>query len=150
MKHALFSPLSQTAPFKTLLGHLNVPQTTALYGLPEGVRAYLAAAIRSGLTTGLPEAQSGSFPAEQPITGAQAAVMIQNALDLQVSQTALEAETAVQEEIPVWAASSVAVLQGNGLTMDAQVMNRGDMAQVLYQVSKLALHAPGMEVLQMQ
>jgi len=45
MKHALFSPLSQTAPFKALLEHLNTPEITALYGLPEGIRPYLAASV---------------------------------------------------------------------------------------------------------
>jgi len=45
MNHALFSPLGQAAPFKTLIQSLDTPQVTALYGLPEGIRAYLAAAV---------------------------------------------------------------------------------------------------------
>ncbi|MBQ8536560.1 MAG: hypothetical protein IJ461_04060, partial [Clostridia bacterium] len=45
MNHALFSPLGQTAPFKQLIQSLDACEVTALYGLPEGIRAYLAAAV---------------------------------------------------------------------------------------------------------
>ena len=121
---------------------------------PSWLKPYLAAAMRAGLTTGLPDAETGSFCADTPVTGAQMAVMIQNALDLSVSQEAIETEQVSAEEeaqIPVWAASSLTVLQGNGLALSAQqTMTRGETAQILYQVSKLSVYAPGMAVLNMQ
>ena len=120
---------------------------------PNWLKPYLAAAMRTGLTTSLPDSETGSFLADSPICGAEAAVMIQNALDLSVSQDALEAEDVSSEEaqIPVWAASSLEVLQGNGLAMDAgKSLTRGDAARIMYRVSKLALYAPGMEMLQRQ
>ena len=51
---------------------------------PDWLKPYLAAAVRSGLLAGMPESQT--FGAEEPITGAEAAVILQNALDLPVAE----------------------------------------------------------------
>lgn len=120
---------------------------------PAWLKPYLAAAIRSGLTAGLPDTETGSWE-RSPITGAEAAVMIQNALDLSVSQEALESQQVDGEqaqELPAWAASSLTVLQGNGISLTAdEALDRSRTAQVLYLVSKLAIDAPGTAVLQLQ
>ena len=85
------------------------------------------------------------------ITGAEAAVMLQNALDLQVSAEALEQVSATDAQIPDWAAASLTVLQHNGIVLDANApMTRSDAAQVLYQTDYLALTAPGMQVISRQ
>ena len=91
---------------------------------PGWLKPYLAAAMRAGLTAGLPETATGSFNADQPITGAEAAVMLQNALDLSISQTSLEAMAQAdaqdsKEEIPTWAASSLTAMADNGLCFTA-------------------------------
>ena len=100
--------------------------------VPTWLRPYLAAAMRAGLTAGW----TGSvFEADQPITGAEAAMMIQNALDLTVSAAAMEAENL-----------AIAVLAENGLVLSAAAMNRSQVALALYQVSLLAPNAPGMRV----
>ena len=127
-----------------------IPQDT-----PGWLRPYLAAAIRSGLTAGWPDTKSGSFEADQAISGAEAAVMLQNALDLTISRETLEAmETATEEEVadvPVWAAVSLTAMQDNGIALAAtDTVTRGEVAQVMYQVSQLALDAPGMRVIRMQ
>ena len=127
-----------------------IPQDT-----PGWLRPYLAAAIRSGLTAGWPDTKSGSFEADQVISGAEAAVMLQNALDLTISRETLEAmETSAEEEIsdvPVWAAVSLTAMQDNGIPLAAtDTVTRGEVAQVMYQVSQLALDAPGMTVIRMQ
>ena len=109
---------------------------------PQWLRPYLAAAMRAGLTAGWPETESGSFCADEPITGAEAAVMVQNALDLNVSQEILEeTEAAVTEtaEIPAWAALSLTAMAENGIEFHAaEAMTRAVTAQILYQVSKLS------------
>ena len=111
---------------------------------PQWLRPYLAAALRSGLTAGWPDEQT--FSADQPITGAQAAVMLQNALDLSVSAAVQE-----QEDVPVWAANSLNAMQSNGITLSAnETLTRAQCAEVLYQTSQLALTAPGMAVFRMQ
>lgn len=131
---------------------LDVPVSSEqLEGVPVTTRTwlqpYLAAAIRSGLTADWLTDQD----LDAPITGAEAAVMLQNALDLSVSSQALEAEPTFSEDVPVWAVSSLTVMAENGVKLDATApMTRADAAQVLYQVSYLALEAPGMTVFRIQ
>ena len=105
--------------------------------VPSWVRPYLAAAMRSGLTAGW---QSSQFHADEAICGQEAALMIQNALDLTLSAAAMEA-----------ADSSVAVLAENGVMLPVgSAMTRAQVAMVLYQVSLLAPTAPGMTVFAQQ
>ena len=139
---------------------LDIPAEDASYtALPEDtpnwLKPYLAAAMRAGLTAGLPETESGSFCADQPISGEEAAVMLQNALDLSISQQTVETVVVsgedVQEEVPVWAQVSLTAMQDNGIHLQyGQSLTRGEMAQVMYQVSRLALTAPGMSAIRMQ
>lgn len=103
---------------------------------PQWLKPYLAAAMRSGLTAGWPEGDI--FRAEQPITGAEAAVMLQNALDLTVQTVTAD------EAVPVWAQQAVSVLADHGMALDAaQTLTRGQAAELLYQVSQLKDNAPG-------
>ena len=123
----------------------DIPEDT-----PGWLRPYLAAAIRSGLTAQLPDTDADAW-ASEAITGAEAAVMLQNALDLSVSQQVLETVATQGEEIPVWAASSLIVLQENGIDLSAaEALTRAEAAQVLYEASLLALEAPGTMVFRMQ
>ena len=115
---------------------------------PDWLKPYLAAALRSGLTDGLPDTESGGFEGDAAITGMQAAVMIQNALDLPVLQETWE--EGAREDIPTWAAPSVAVLEANGISLAQDGLTRGEAAQTLYQVSQLSIDAPGMAVFRMQ
>lgn len=110
--------------------------------LPSWLQPYVAAAMRSGLTAGLPERDA--FDAGSPITGAEAAVMLQNAMDLTLTQ-----ETAVTEDQPAWAENALAVMAEYGIEVDAGGnLTRGDAAEILYQASLLAADAPGLAVLQ--
>ena len=101
------------------------------------LKPYLAAAMRAGLTAGWP--QGDVFGAEEPITGAEAAVMLQNALDL----TAEAANT--DEAVPVWAREAVSVLSSYGIDLDAQnALTRGEAAVTMYRIHGLKAQAPGM------
>ena len=129
---------------------LEIPADESVYSslsadTPDWLKPYVAAAIRSGMTAGLPEEMNW----EEPVTGAAAAVMLQNVLDLTVS-----ANTDLQQNadsIPVWAVSAVNALADNSIDLDASAaLNRGDVAQVLYRVSLLAADAPGMMILRAQ
>ena len=109
---------------------------------PAWLKPYLAAALRCGITAGLPQTPDH----EEALTGAQAAVMLQNALALTVSTGADLTENA--ESLPVWAVSAVNALADNGIHLDAQGdLTRSDAAKILYRVSKLAADAPGMILL---
>ena len=111
---------------------------------PDWVQPYLDAAIRSGLVSGW---QQESFDMNEAVTGAETAVALQNALDLPAGHE----QILYGEETPVWAATSLAVMAENGLTLDANApLTRGETSQILYQVSRMAVGAPGMMVFHMQ
>ena len=112
--------------------------------IPQWLKPYLAAAVRSGLTEGLPEREI--FGADEPVTVAEAAVMLQNALDLTA-----DTEAAALEDIPQWAADAVAVMNANGFALSADgFLTRGEAAKMLYQATQLADSAAGMMVIRMQ
>ena len=111
---------------------------------PQWLKPYLAAAVRSGLLANWPESETGTFDADATITGAEVAVILQNAMDLPVAQQTAEMEG---EEIPTFADTALAVMNENGLGLEAQaVLTRSRVAEILYQVSRMAADAPGMAV----
>ena len=125
-----------------LVNLLEIPVEEA--DAPDWVQPYLDAAIRSGLVSGW---QKESFNMEDPITGAEMAVALQNALDLPAGH----GEITYEEETPVWAATSLAVMAENGLALEADApMTRGQTAQILYRVSRMSVGTPGMMVFNMQ
>ena len=115
---------------------------------PQWLKPYLAAAQRSGLMASL----ETNVDYQGAITGAEAAVILQNALDLTVSAETLQTEKSESaEDIPSWAAASLTVMAENGVVLNAgSELTRADAAKTLYQVSKLAPEAPGMAVFRMQ
>ena len=140
-------PVSQEEFLVMMVKALGIPlEETANYtGYPEDVpqwlRPYLAAALRSGLTAGVPVEDSQTLG--QSITGGAAAVMLQNALDLAVMTVVDES----QENVPQWAAVAVAALQDNGVPVNAgETLTRGEVAKLLYQISQLAEDAPGLKM----
>ena len=95
--------------------------------IPQWLRPYVAAAVRSGLTAGLPD--QDTFGADIPITGAEAAVMVNNALDLKAAGEA-------NEEVPAWAEYALRAVREVGLTLDADTpLTRAQAAELMYQVS---------------
>lgn len=101
--------------------------------IPQWLQPYLAAAMRSGLTVGLPEQEV--FGPDQAITGAEAAVLLQNALKLAPSQAVMAPEA---DAAPDWAQTALSVLSRNGIVLEALApVTRGDAAQALYQAAHL-------------
>ena len=86
--------------------------------VPTWLQPYLAAAMRAGITAGTPQEDY-----DAAITGAEAATMIQNALDM----------------------DAVAAF-----SLGEEVLTRGDAALILYQTARLAPEAPGMTVIRKQ
>ena len=114
---------------------------------PAWLKPYLAAAQRSGLMAGWQD----TADLTQPITGAEAAVMLQNALDLTVSSDALEQTAAADTDIPTWAYMSLTVMAENGIDLTANdPLTRETAADVLYRISRIAPEAPGMAIIRMQ
>ena len=114
---------------------------------PQWLKPYLAAAQRSGLLADLEIFSDLSAP----ITGAEAAVILQNALDLPLSADALQQVDGMDEDIPDWALASLTVMAENGVVLEYDApLTRAKMAESLYQISQIAPDAPGMTVFRRQ
>ena len=130
-----------------LIRALDIPTDAEVYAkvdpdTPVWLKPYLAAAIRSGLTAGLPE----SFDPDEAITGGEAAVILQNALDLPV-HTGADLESDADD----LAHTSIQVLGENGICLEADApLTRSQTAQLLYRAVSLAEDAPGMMILRAQ
>lgn len=121
-----------------LVRTLNIPVDEELTGagftdeIPEWLQPYLAAAVRSGLTAGLPDQQT--FGADEIITGAEAGVMLKNALALTADTPEEAAETSAEEaEISAWAQTALAAAVRNGFDLQADApLTRETAAEILY------------------
>ena len=130
--------------FLTVLVELLDIPVEAAESEADWLQPYLDAAVRSGLVSGW---QQESFQMNEPVTGAETAVALQNALDLSAGHE----EIAYAEEVPAWAATSLAVLAEHGLSLTADApVTRGQAARIFYQVSRMQADAPGMMVFNMQ
>ncbi len=100
--------------------------------IPGWLRPYLTAAIRSGITAGLPN--QTVFGADEPIPGAEAAVMLQNVLKLEpVSQE--DAQT-----VPAWAGPALSALEAAGIPLaEEEPLTRGQAAEILYTAHQMKL-----------
>ena len=113
--------------------------------VPQWLQPYLAAAMRSGLTANLPVSETGALGINDPIAGAEAAVILQNAMDLSLSADAKP----VDKEVPDWAASAVMTMNDNGIPVNGTAqLTRGQVAIILYQANRLANQAPGLSMYQ--
>ncbi len=114
--------------------------------VPGWLRPYLAAAMRAGLTAGIPASESGVFGAYETITGGEVAVMLNNAMDLAVSTSSMDEMNA---EEPQWAMAAVTAMNENGIAVTAtQELTRGQVSQILYRVSQMAQEIPGLAMYQ--
>ncbi len=112
--------------------------------VPDWLKPYLAAALRSGLTDGLPSLETADI--HQSITGAEAAVMLQNVLDL----NKISGESGDQTDAPVavWAEDALAVMADYGFPLcPDQALTREQAALCLYLAHQLAPEAPGITAL---
>ena len=108
---------------------------------PAWLRPYLAAALRTGLLSGWP--YGDSFGASQTISGAEAALLVQNALDLTVS-TDIPVGKENDSEMPSWALTAITAMSDNGIPLTAEPVTRGVAAQLLYQVDAMAKELPSL------
>lgn len=97
--------------------------------VPAWLQPYLSAALQSGIVQGMPTGDGLCFCADDAITGQQAAVILQNILELPVP-------TAVTNHSqPTWAVNAVEALSNAGIRLDysSAEMTRIEAAELLYQ-----------------
>ena len=102
---------------------------------PAWMRPYTVSAFKSGMVSGVTSPDGMVFRPSSNLTRAEAAVMLQNILDLPQSQ-----EAAVFSEdcaVPVWAQASVSALESAGIsipvTTSAENLTRREAAELLYE-----------------
>lgn len=106
--------------------------------LPDWLRGFVVSAFRSGIVNGVNSDAGLVFRADASLTKAEAAVIVQNILDLPADQQAAALNEA--ETLPAWCAASIIALRDNGIydcTNAAETMTRREVARLLYQVSRL-------------
>ncbi len=130
---ALMMELLEIPPEENSLAQ--VPQD-----VPDWLKPYYAAALRCGLTAGLP--QEEGFHPEEPMDAQTAAVLLQNALDLPAAVETMQVDAKADE--PTWAETAVFALEQNGIVFEDLYLTRGEMAKLLYKVKQLSVTAPGL------
>lgn len=98
---------------------------------PDWLKPYLAAALRAGLTENWPD--GSIFDTYEVMTGLEAALLVQNGLDLTVSTMIGKDDT----DLPMWAATALQAMADNGIAMETDAMTRAEAADLLYQISKM-------------
>ena len=106
--------------------------------IPSWLKPYLAAAQRAGLMESWQD--EDVFGADKPISGAQAAVLLQNALAMPTAAVNTE------DGYPEWAEAAMATMAENGIVLADASMTRAQAAMALYKASRLAPTAPGTSV----
>lgn len=101
--------------------------------VPVWMQSYLSAALRRDIVRGRPSPDGLCFAANDAITGREAAVMLQNILELPVPTATVKTSQAD------WSANAVAALSDAGICMDYgdTSMTRIEVANLLYRVSGL-------------
>lgn len=105
---------------------------------PEWLKPYLVSALRCGIVRGTPSEDGLRFCGSDPVTGAQAAVMLQNILHLQQPEDSTV--FASEHSVPAWAMQSVQALSQAGLTLSgdcAAPLTHRQAACLLYEASTL-------------
>ena len=104
---------------------------------PKWMQPYLCSALRRGIIQGEMRDDALCFCPNEPVTQAQAAVMVQNILKLDIDPAA--DVFAPEGNVPVWAESSLRCLSQAGMefpSADAPLTRR-DAACMLYRLSQL-------------
>ncbi len=110
---------------------------------PGWMRPYIVSAFKSGMISGVSSENGMIFRPSAALTGAEAAVMLQNMLQLPESDSkAVFASGEEEAAVPVWAQGSVSALLDAGVSVpastSAEAITRLDAARLLYDVWQLA------------
>ncbi len=105
---------------------------------PVWMRSYISTALMNGMISGTVEEDRLVFHPTDTMSGAEAAVMVQNILDLPTSDSKSVFQVQ-QSTVPTWAQSAAAALSEAGIHVDAgeEPITRRDVANLLLQIQNL-------------
>lgn len=108
---------------------------------PEWLQPYLTAALRNGMISGISANEGVVFQSNADMTKSEAAVMLQNILQLPTTETQAVFSPEKDPAIPVWAAEAAAALSESGyelnITSSQDPLTRLDAAKLLHHVKNL-------------
>ena len=109
---------------------------------PGWMRPFIVSALRNGMISGVSSESGPVFRPQAALTRAEAAVMLQNILDLPQSGTRSVFSSADESLVPVWAADAVDTLADAGIEIprqsSAEPITRLEAARLLYDVWQLS------------
>lgn len=108
---------------------------------PGWLQPYIVSALADGMISGTRGEDGIRFMPQADLTKAEAAVMLQNILQLPTSTSQAVGAFDQEGAIPAWASEAAAALSASGISLEVTVENesltRRDAARVLYQVSRI-------------
>lgn len=108
---------------------------------PAWMQPYVVAALSNGMISGTSSEAGIVFRPVDAMTKAEAAVMVQNILQLPAEDDTAVFSRSSASSIPVWAAEASASLSMAGIDLDiaseTDVLTRRDAAQLLYRIGQL-------------
>lgn len=110
---------------------------------PGWMQPYVVSAFKNGMISGMSSDDGIIFRPSAALTGAEAAVMLQNMLRLpQTDSKAVFAGDAEQSTVPVWAQDAFSALTGAGVSLPVNTctdaITRRDAARLLYSMCQIA------------
>ena len=102
---------------------------------PNWMQPYIVSAMRAGFVSGSSSDAGLMFRPTDNLTAPEAAVMLQNMLQLPEVRSAGSFD--LPDTIPVWAVDAVSALHGAGVPVEMTSFTRRDAANMLYDVSCL-------------
>ena len=108
---------------------------------PVWLQPYIVSALGSGMISGVSSEDGVVFRPEAALSRAEAAVMLQNVLQLPAPTAKTVFSETGAEAVPVWAADATAALSAAGIslgdTAQADAITRREVGKLLYEVSNL-------------
>lgn len=108
---------------------------------PVWLQPYIVSALGSGMISGVSSEDGVVFRPEAALSRAEAAVMLQNVLQLPAPTAKTVFSETDAEAVPAWAADATAALSAAGIslgdTAQADAVTRREVGKLLYEVSNL-------------
>lgn len=108
---------------------------------PVWLQPYIVSALGSGMISGISSEDGVVFRPEAALSRAEAAVMLQNVLQLPAPTAKTVFSQTDADAVPAWAADATAALSAAGIslgdTAQADAITRREVAKLLYEVSNL-------------